>query len=126
VQAFQPLGAGRGWPPPASPESRARRMAAVLSIAAGATVGTIYLKRARRPELDRAVSARALCGEIFRAVRMKSASTRSERNWRYGLNYYSAQTLPECSGEARPWWGTPVSRQAAVSPRALPAPISPV
>ncbi|MGA2266958.1 MAG: glycosyltransferase family 39 protein [Bryobacteraceae bacterium] len=84
-------------------ESRARRLAAVLSIAAGATAGTVYLKRMAAPELDRMVSARALWREI--AGRADEVCLdQIERNWRYGLNYYSGTPLPECSEQAEPLW----------------------
>jgi 4-amino-4-deoxy-L-arabinose transferase-like glycosyltransferase len=106
-------------------ESRARRLAAVLSIAAGATAGTVYLKRVAAPELDRTVSARALWREISgRADEV--CVDQIERNWRYGLNYYSGTPLPECSEEAKPWW----VRQSPGKPpnlgAALPAAVHPV
>jgi 4-amino-4-deoxy-L-arabinose transferase-like glycosyltransferase len=106
-------------------ESRARRLAAVLSIAAGATVGTVYLKRAAAPELDRTVSARALWREISgRADEV--CVDQIERNWRYGLNYYSGTPLPECSGEARPLWIRQSPGEPPFLGSALPAPVSPV
>jgi 4-amino-4-deoxy-L-arabinose transferase-like glycosyltransferase len=84
-------------------ESRARRLAAVLLIAAGATAGTVYLKRVAAPELDRMVSARPLWREISgRADEV--CVDQIERNWRYGLNYYSGTPLPECSDQPRPVW----------------------
>ncbi len=106
-------------------ESRARRMAAVLSIAAGAAAGTVYLKRTAAPELDRTVSARALWREISgRADEVCVGQI--ERNWRYGLNYYSGTPLPECSDDPRPW----SVRQSPGKPpnlaAALPAGIPPV
>jgi 4-amino-4-deoxy-L-arabinose transferase-like glycosyltransferase len=105
-------------------ESRARRLAAVLLIAAGATAGTVYLKRVAAPELDRTVSARALWRQISgRADEVCVGQI--ERNWRYGLNYYSGTPLPECSEQTRPWCvhqspGRPPDLAAA-----LPAAISP-
>jgi 4-amino-4-deoxy-L-arabinose transferase-like glycosyltransferase len=106
-------------------ESRARRLAAVLSIAAGAAVGTVYLKRAAAPELDRTVSARALWRQISSRAD-EVCVDQIERNWRYGLNYYSGTPLPECSGGARPLW----IRQSPGKPpylgSTLPAPVSPV
>ena len=106
-------------------ESRARRLAAVLSIAAGATAGTVYLKRVAAPELDRMVSARPLWREVSgRADEV--CVDQIERNWRYGLNYYSGTPLPECSEEAKPWW----VRQSPGKPpnlgAALPAAVHPV
>jgi 4-amino-4-deoxy-L-arabinose transferase-like glycosyltransferase len=106
-------------------ESRARRLAAVLLIAAGATAGAVYLKRVAAPELDRTVSTRAL----WRRISGRADDVcidQIERNWRYGLNYYSGKPLPECSGEARPWW----VRQSPGKPPhlapGLPAAIPPV
>jgi 4-amino-4-deoxy-L-arabinose transferase-like glycosyltransferase len=106
-------------------ESRARRLAAVLLIAVGATAGTVYLKRVAAPELDRTASARALWREVSgRADEVCVGQV--ERSWRYGLNYYSGTPLPECSGEPRPW----CIRQSPGKPpnlaAALPAPVSPV
>jgi 4-amino-4-deoxy-L-arabinose transferase-like glycosyltransferase len=112
-------------------ESRARRLAAVLSIAAGATAGTVYVKCAAAPELDRTVSARALWRQI--ASRADEVCLdQIERNWRYGLDYYSSYSgysgtpLPECSVEPKPLW----VRQAPGKPpniaAAFPAPILPV
>ena len=83
-------------------ESRGRRLAAVVLIAAGVAAGTVYLKRVAAPELDRTVSARAFWREISGRAN-EVCVDRIERNWRYGLNYYSGTPLPECSGEARPW-----------------------
>jgi hypothetical protein len=106
-------------------ESRARRLAAVLSIAAGAAVGTVYLKRAAAPELDRTVSARALWREISgRADEV--CVDQIERNWRYGLNYYSGTPLPECSGGARPLWVRQSPGEPPFLGSALPASVSPV
>jgi len=106
-------------------ESRARRLAAVLVIAAGATVGTVYLKRVAAPELDRTVSARAL----WRGISARADEVcidQIERNWRYGLNYYSVAPLPDCSREVKPLR----IRQSRGNPpdfgEASPGPTSPV
>jgi 4-amino-4-deoxy-L-arabinose transferase-like glycosyltransferase len=106
-------------------ESRARRLAAVLSIAAGATVGTVYLKRAAAPELDRTVSARALWREISSRAD-EVCVDQIERNWRYGLNYYSGTPLPECSGAAKPWRVRQAPGQPPNLAAATPTAISPV
>jgi hypothetical protein len=106
-------------------ESRARRLAAVLLIAAGATAGTVYLKRVAAPELDRTVSARAFWRRISgRADEVCVGQI--ERNWRYGLNYYSGTPLPECSVEPRPWCVRQSPGQPPNLAAALPAAISPV
>jgi hypothetical protein len=106
-------------------ESRGRRLAAVLSIAAAAAAGAVYLKRVAAPELDRAVSARALWREISSRA-SEVCIDHIERSWRYGLNYYSGRPLPECADEVRPLWvrqspGKPPNLAAA-----SPAAISPV
>ena len=83
-------------------EARARRVAAVVAIAAGAAVGTVYLKHSAVPALDREASARSLWGEVEgRAAR--TCVEPIHRNWRYGLNYYSVVPLPDCSSDPRPW-----------------------
>jgi 4-amino-4-deoxy-L-arabinose transferase-like glycosyltransferase len=106
-------------------ESRGRRLAAVLLIAAGATAGTVYLKWAAAPELDRTVSARALWRQISgRADEV--CIDQIERSWRYGLNYYSGTPLPECSQHPRPWWVRQSPGQPPYPGAAPPAPISPV
>jgi 4-amino-4-deoxy-L-arabinose transferase-like glycosyltransferase len=106
-------------------ESRARRLAAVLLIAAGATVGTVYLKGVAAPELDRTVSARPLWRRISGRPD-EVCVDRIERNWRYGLNYYSGTPLPECSAEARPWWVSQAPGQPPNLAAAPPAAIPPV
>jgi len=94
-------------------ESRGRRLAAVLLIAAGAAAGTVYLKWAAAPELDRTVSARALWRQISGRAE-EVCIDQIERSWRYGLNYYSGTPLPECS--QHPGRGGYASlRQAALS-----------
>ena len=76
-------------------ESRGRRVAAVLAVAAGAALGIGYLKFAAAPELDRGVSARGLWREIDgRAGEVCIGDVK--RDWEYGLNYYAATMLPDC------------------------------
>ena len=81
-----------------------RRFGAVgaAGVLFGATaIGVCYLKLKAYPVLDEHVSARRL---------WLSIESRSEqiclgemhRSWRYGLNYYSIQPLPECSQQERP------------------------
>jgi hypothetical protein len=100
-------------------------MAAVLLIAAGAAAGTVYLKRVAAPELDRTVSARALWRQVSGRANEVCVG-QIERNWRYGLNYYSGTPLPECSLEPRPWWVRQSPGQPPNLAAALPAAISPV
>jgi len=106
-------------------ESRGRRLAAVLLIAAGATAGTVYLKRMAAPELDRTVSARAFWRQISGRADEVCAG-QIERSWRYGLNYYSGTPLPECSHDPRPWWVRQSPGQPPNLAAAPPAAISPV
>src|ERR1019366_3380314 len=106
-------------------ESRGRRLAAVLLIAAGAAAGTVYLKWAAAPELDRTVSARALWRQVSgRADEV--CIDQIERSWRYGLNYYSGTPLPECSQQPRPWWVRQSPGKPPYPGAAPPASISPV
>jgi 4-amino-4-deoxy-L-arabinose transferase-like glycosyltransferase len=106
-------------------ESRARRLAAVLLIAAGATAGAVYVKCVAAPELDRTVSARTLWRWISgRADEV--CVDRIERNWRYGLNYYSGTPLPECSDQPRPVWVRQSPGQPPHLAARLPAGIPPV
>jgi len=82
-------------------EGRQKRLAATVLVAAGASVGMLYVKTAAAPELNRVGSARALWQEI--AGRAGEVCVDNiDRRWRYGLNYYSVTPLPECSEQARP------------------------
>jgi 4-amino-4-deoxy-L-arabinose transferase-like glycosyltransferase len=106
-------------------ETRGRRLAAVLLIAAGAAAGTGYLKRVAAPELDRTVSARALWRQVSGRANQVCVD-QIERNWRYGLNYYSGTPLPECSVQPRPFWVRQSPGQPPSFAAAPPAAISPV
>lgn len=83
----------------------ARRLAAVLSIAAGAAVGMIYLKRTAAPELDRVASARGLWREIAGHTHEVCVMNLKDA-MRFGLNYYSELPLPDCKTDPRPLWIT--------------------
>jgi 4-amino-4-deoxy-L-arabinose transferase-like glycosyltransferase len=81
-------------------EARGKRVAAVLAVAAGAAVGTGYLKTMATPELDRSVSARGLWREMGeRAGDVCIGNVK--RDWKYGLNYYSVAPLPDCDKEPK-------------------------
>jgi 4-amino-4-deoxy-L-arabinose transferase-like glycosyltransferase len=83
-------------------EGRARRLAAVMAVAAGAAMGTGYLKIVTMPELDRGVSARGMWREIEgRAPDVCIGDVK--RDWQYGLNYYSVTPLPKCGPNPRAW-----------------------
>jgi 4-amino-4-deoxy-L-arabinose transferase-like glycosyltransferase len=82
-------------------EARGKRLAAVFCVALGATAGTVYLKRTAGPELDRLATTRTLWNQI--AGRQNDVCIESlERNWRYGLNYYSVEPLPDCNRQGKP------------------------
>jgi hypothetical protein len=83
-------------------DARGRRLAAVLCVAAGVAAGTLYIKIAALPLVDARTSARLLWREIEgRAGGICVDGI--DRNWRYGLNYYSVVPLPECSEQWRPF-----------------------
>jgi 4-amino-4-deoxy-L-arabinose transferase-like glycosyltransferase len=99
-------------------ETRKRRLAVVLTIAAGATAGVVYLKRAAMPEVDRLATSRQLWGQI--AGHADSVCVENiHRNWRYPLNYYSVTPLPECAAAARP---IHISQVPGHPPRIAPQP----
>lgn len=82
-------------------ERRGRRLAAVASIAAGATLGTVYLKQVAARDLDRIPSARALWTQV--ASRPSDVCLdRVDRGLEYSLNYYAGTALPECSQSPKP------------------------
>lgn len=80
---------------------RARRVAAVSVVAACATAGVVYLKQVTVPEVDHAASARGLWRKV-EARADHTCVTDIQRNWRYGLNYYSVTPLPDCATTPRP------------------------
>ena len=78
-----------------------RRVAAVTCLSAGVAAGVVYLKIAVMPQVDRVASARPLAAAIAgHADRVCIESL--QRNWQYGLNYYSVTPLPECAAAPRP------------------------
>ncbi len=82
-------------------DRQSRRLAAVLTIALGALAGIVYVKQVASPALDRAASARTFWKQI--ASRRDSICVQSiRRNFEYGLNYYSAVSLPECASHPAP------------------------
>jgi len=81
-------------------ESHRRRLAAVVTIAVGAAAGVLYVKRAALPQVEQMAAARALWREISpRAGDV--CIDKIERDWRYGLNYYSIAPLPECAAQPK-------------------------
>lgn len=81
-------------------ESRRQRATAVAVVAVGAALGLLFVKLSAAPVLDQIVSARG----FWRRVQPHAEDTCVEnlhRNWLYGLNYYSVEPLPGCSGSPR-------------------------
>jgi 4-amino-4-deoxy-L-arabinose transferase-like glycosyltransferase len=104
-------------------ESRGRRLAAVVSIALGATAGVFYVKQAAPPQVEQVASARTLWREISpRAGEV--CVDRIDRDWRYGLNYYSIAPLPECTAQPKALWV--IQDDPGQPPHLAPAPERPV
>ena len=59
------------------------------------TASVIYLKLVAFPEIDSGYSARSLWSQIS-DVRSTVCIEEVQRSWRYGLNYYSVEPLPDC------------------------------
>jgi hypothetical protein len=96
---------------------KGNRLAAAGGLAICATAGVIYLKSAALPELNRAASARVLWSEIGgRAGEVCVDGI--QRDWRYGLNYYSVAPLPDCGQEPKP---LAVRQASGEVPRLMPA-----
>ncbi len=81
-------------------DRRGRRLAAVALIAAGTSAGVVYVKQAAFADIDRLASSRSLWREISRAPG-EVCIEHVDRDWRYGLNYYSIQPLPDCQASPR-------------------------
>ncbi|MBI4874664.1 MAG: glycosyltransferase family 39 protein [Acidobacteria bacterium] len=82
-------------------ERRGRRLAAVALVAAGVGAGILWIKLAALPGADARMTARPL----WRAVAPRAGEVCVEpihRAWRYGLNYYSREPLPDCAVAPRP------------------------
>ena len=100
-------------------ETRGRRLAAVLLIAAGTAAGVAYIKIEDTAELDRVASARSL----WHAIGSRAADVCVEdirRDWRYGLNYYAEAPLPDCAAAPR---GLRVTQHPGQAPRLAPGPL---
>ena len=81
--------AGRGHP-----------AAGLLLTALVVAAGVIFIKVTVSPQVDERVTARPL----WRGISPHSSEVcveRMHRAWRYGLNYYSVQPLPDCDAEPR-------------------------
>jgi 4-amino-4-deoxy-L-arabinose transferase-like glycosyltransferase len=102
-------------------ETRGRRLAAVAVIATGVAAGVLCVKQSAAPKVDGIASARGL----WRAIAGRAGGVciaNIDRNWVYGLNYYSVTPLPECSAQPRPLW---LLQSPGQVPYLAPAPTSP-
>ncbi len=79
----------------------AARLAIVTALAVCGTAGVWFLKNKALPQLDRAASARVLWSEIS-PLAGEVCIEEINRNWQYGLNYYSVAPLPDCAQDPRP------------------------
>jgi 4-amino-4-deoxy-L-arabinose transferase-like glycosyltransferase len=99
-------------------DARAKRLAAVASLASAATLGIVYLKVE--------MGAKFFSRELWREVQPRLSETcveRIDRSWRYGLNYYSVTPLPDCSADGRPANALPVHiRQSPGQPPRITRP----
>jgi 4-amino-4-deoxy-L-arabinose transferase-like glycosyltransferase len=82
-------------------ELRERRSAAVFLISTAVTAAVIYLKLVSFPAIEESYSARPLWRKIA-ASPAAVCVEEIQRNWRYGLNYYSVEPLPDCELTPRP------------------------
>jgi len=80
---------------------RRRPLAAAAFVACGALLGVLYLKECVMPEVDRVASARPLWRRLS-AQADRACVEPIRRDWRYGLNYYSVEPLPDCPAAGRP------------------------
>ena len=75
-------------------------MVAIAVLCFGAVAGVVFLKVAVYPNIDRAASARPLWRRIAEE-RERVCVDHIARNWRYGLNYYAVEPLPDCEKAPR-------------------------
>lgn len=82
-------------------ETRGRRVAAVLTIAASTAAGAAYVKARSAPEIARVATAKALALEIQKH-RGEVCAGPLKRDWEYGLRYYLGTSLPRCETNSKP------------------------
>jgi 4-amino-4-deoxy-L-arabinose transferase len=82
-------------------ERGGRRMAASATIGFGVAAGVVYLVLIVFPVLDQQVSARGLWRNVS-AFSHRLCVGDLHRSWRYGLNYYLMEPLPDCTDDNRP------------------------
>ena len=84
-------------------EQRGHRLAAILTIVIGATIGTVFMKRAEARDLDGVASARALRSQI--GPRQETVCVDwVPRGMEYSIDYYFVPPLPKCGQQPRPVW----------------------
>jgi len=84
-------------------DRRGQRLAAVLAIVAGATIGTAMLKSAAAPGLDRIASARTLRRQL--GPRQEAVCIDwVPRGMQYSMDYYFEPPLPDCAHHSRSLW----------------------
>jgi 4-amino-4-deoxy-L-arabinose transferase-like glycosyltransferase len=94
-------------------DTRGRRLAAILTVAAGAALAITGLKVVAAPALDRSVSARPMWRQIEGQVEDVCVGE-LKRDWIYGLNYYAGRSLPRCEDEHKPVQILPVPGDRAI------------
>ncbi|HTM48650.1 MAG TPA: glycosyltransferase family 39 protein [Bryobacteraceae bacterium] len=82
-------------------DTRSMRSAAALVITAAAAAAVVYLKTVSFPQIDAMYSTRPLWRQIA-ASQAEVCLDGIQRSWRYGLNYYSVEPLPDCDQVTRP------------------------
>jgi hypothetical protein len=80
-------------------DTRGKRLAAAMAVAAGVALCVAGVKATVAPELDRSVSARGLWRQIGDRAAGVCLEPGLQRDWVYGLNYYGSRALPECDDE---------------------------
>jgi 4-amino-4-deoxy-L-arabinose transferase-like glycosyltransferase len=102
-------------------EGRGMRLAAVLTIVIGATIGTVVMKGKAAPDLDAIASARTLHRQI--ADRQENVCLDwVPRGMEYSLEYYFVPPLPRCDQQPRPIWLHQLAGQppAVGPPKSIP------
>jgi 4-amino-4-deoxy-L-arabinose transferase-like glycosyltransferase len=97
---------------------RGRYSAALALVALSAASGYLYLKFVTLPQIDKVASARRLWQDV-QSRRSETCIDALNRNFRYGLNYYSEIPLPDCSVERKRF---AVRQTAGLPPAVIPSP----
>jgi 4-amino-4-deoxy-L-arabinose transferase-like glycosyltransferase len=100
-------------------DRRGSRLAALLAVVTGAAIGTVTMKNAAAPGLDRLASARTLRFELDSRQQAVCVDW-VPRGMQYSLDYYFVPPLPDCAQGSRPVW----LHQLAGQPPALRPPKS--